>query len=96
MLSYAAGAVSGVRAPAILGLQELLLGQKFSRDLVAEGKARLWTIPVEDFNRLVQDHADLGLLLFQEMSQGLGSALEVPLPHLALPTVPSRKILCLE
>lgn len=70
------GAVSGVKAPAILGLQELLLGQKFSQDLKAEPKARVWTIQHSDFNRLVQDHPDLGLLLFQEMSQGLGSALE--------------------
>jgi len=69
--------VAGVEAPAVLGLQELLLGQKFPQDLAAERDARVWTIERADFNRLVQDHPDLGLFLFQEMSQGLSLALEV-------------------
>ena len=63
--------------PGILAIQELLLGTKLERTIKAKGQLKLWAIGRTDFNRIVQEHPDLGLALFQEMSRGLGASLEV-------------------
>ena len=63
--------------PGILALQELLLGTKMEHTVRAKGLLKLWAIGRTDFNRIVQEHPDLGLALFQEMSRGLGASLKV-------------------
>lgn len=58
---------------AILGLRELLLGEKPSEDIMAARvPVTLWRIPEKAFRAAARQHPDLSLLLFQTCFGDLG------------------------
>ncbi len=50
----------------VVGLRELLLGQRIGEDVgPAGGQATIWRIPEKAFRAIARQHPDLSLLLFQ-------------------------------
>lgn len=72
-----AGSTESGSAPCFLALRELLLGQKCSKQDFAKGDVTLWIVDQIQFNLLVQEHPDIGLALYKDMSQQMDTAIQV-------------------
>ena len=72
-----AGSTQLASATCFVALKELLLGQKCSKQDFAKSDVKLLTIDRGTFNQLVQQHPEIGLSLYKDVSQALDSASQV-------------------